>query len=168
MISLTFLIFIPTDDHVRSHTIVLPPVSAPIPYLLLLMLIQPHVSFLSIIFLFRPSLCLIPLCNTRPVRSTCPTPSPLYSGSVLPVVSRLCQLRIPPHFTRTPTDSEARHYSELTPKDSTCSPLYQSWHTQLRFPAQRPHHYSPGPFNILPGYLTPGLLRQTRVAAVRP
>ena len=102
MISLTFLIFVPTDDHVRSHAIVLPPVSAPIPYLLLLMLIQPHIPFPGITFPFRPSLCPIPLCDTRPVRSTCPTPSPLYSGSVLPVVGRLCQLRILPHFTRTP------------------------------------------------------------------
>ena len=102
MISLMFLIFVPTDDHIRSHAIVLTLVSAPIFYLLLLMLIQPHIPFPGITFLSCLIVCLVPCVDTLPVRGTCPTLIPLYSGSVLPVVSRLCQLRILPHFTRTP------------------------------------------------------------------
>jgi len=74
-----------TCVHTLLFFLIFTPVSAPIPYLSSFTDLRTNLSPFSITFPLRPFHLSCPCVNTWSVRSACPTPSPLYSGSVLPV-----------------------------------------------------------------------------------
>jgi len=80
---IVFVLISPTDDHISSHD----PVSFVLPLFHFHHVSATH-SFLSHFpHLFLALLFSFCHSNTRSVSSTCPKPSPLYSGSILPVLS---------------------------------------------------------------------------------
>ena len=152
-----------TCVHTLLFLLIFTPISAPIPYLSsfadsgltfpfpVLLSLYGHPPYLALVSIH--GLCAVPALH-----------HPLYIAVAYCLYFlRLCQLWILPHFTRTPLIVISTP-SRVDPEKLCLFPSV----SPSAYPSPVPTSLLPRPLQLLSGTLTPGLLCQTRVAAVCP